>query len=210
LAGLDAVAWAHLLAQVVPLFEKRHEVRAWQAAFDKLNEAKGYNYLARIGCTHVHFVPVSSVSGQQTPDLEGRQGNQRVLCEVKTINPSDAEASSRHKVAHGQIVSGFTQDVLPTGFFDKLMATVKAAEKQMRSYCSDRSTRRIVYIILNFDDRLHQYGDDYVRQIRNFIVSCDLPEVKIVFDVKPRFYSATSQSPHSQLFSVLDSSWTAI
>jgi hypothetical protein len=50
LAGLDTAAWTYLRAQVLPLFERRHEVRGWQAAFDKLNEAKGYNYLARMGC----------------------------------------------------------------------------------------------------------------------------------------------------------------
>jgi hypothetical protein len=208
LAGLDAVAWAHLMAQVLPLFESRHEVRGWQAAFDKLNEAKAYNYLARLGCTEMAFIPVSSASGQKTPDLQGKLGASPILCEVKTINPSDLEAAARSAVANGLIVAGSTQGSLPDAFFRKLTATLKAAETQMKSYRSDGIARRMVYVILNFDDLLNEYGEDYLGQIQAFVTSSDLPKVEIIFDVKPKFYSAISESSPSRLFICsLDRSW---
>jgi hypothetical protein len=210
LAGLDAVAWAYLKAQVLPLFENRDQVRGWQAAFDKLNEAKAYNYLARLGCAEVTFIPVSSASGQKTPDLQGRLGTKTILCEVKTINPSDLEAGARSAVAHGQIVAGSTQGSLPDAFFRKLTATLEAAEAQMKSCCSDGTPRRVVYVILNFDDLLNQYVEGYLGQLQSFVTAATLPKVEIVFDVKPKYYSATSDSASSRLFVYsLDRSWLA-
>lgn len=208
LAGLDTAAWKFLKDQVLPLFERRHEVRGWQAAFDKLNEAKGYNYLTTLDCTDVAFIPVSSAPGQKTPDLGGKLGAKRVFCEVKTINPSDIEAASRSAVAHGQIVSGSIQGTLPDGFFDKLIATLKTAGTQMISYCSDESARRIVYVVLNFDDLLNEYAEDYLRQIQEFVKTQTLQAIEIIFDAKPKFYSATSESPSRQLFIYTpDGSW---
>src|SRR5690606_26662393 len=49
IAGIDALAWSQLKEQVVPLFVRKHPTRGWQAAFDKLNQAKGYQYLAKLG-----------------------------------------------------------------------------------------------------------------------------------------------------------------
>jgi hypothetical protein len=63
LQGLDASAWSYLKAQLAPLLAGRSEKRGWQALFDKLNEAKGYNHLISVGCTNVEFIPVSSVNG---------------------------------------------------------------------------------------------------------------------------------------------------
>lgn len=209
LARLDTAAWMFLKGQVLPLFERRHEVRGWQAAFDKLNEAKGYNYLTTLDCTDVAFIPVSSAPGQKTPDLEGKLGAKRVFCEVKTINPSDIEAASRNAVARGQIVSGSTQGTLPDGFFDKLIATLRTAETQMLSYYSDKSARRIVYVVLNFDDLLNEYAEDYFGQIQEFVKTNPLPAIEIIFDAKPKFYSATSESPARRLFICTpDGSWT--
>src|SRR5712672_3334694 len=49
LQGLDAAAWKNLKARVSPLLADRTEKRGWQALFDTLNEAKGYNHLVSIG-----------------------------------------------------------------------------------------------------------------------------------------------------------------
>lgn len=199
LDGLDAVAWAHLKAQVVPLFERKHQVRGWQPAFDKLNEAKAYNYLVSLGCAEVAFIAESTATGQKTPDLHGKLGTERILCEVKTINPSDDEAAARAAVARGHIVAGKTQGRLPDAFFIKLTATLRAAETQITSYCSDRAARRIVYVILNFDDGRNEYVEDYLGQIQDFATNPELPDVDIAFDVKPKFYSATSEACASRL-----------
>jgi hypothetical protein len=195
LGGLDLDAWTYLKTQVVPLFGKKNPPRGWQAAFDKLNQAKAFNYLVRCGCTQVAFVRESTVPGRKTPDLHGRLNTKNVLCEVKTINPSDDESAARV-----QMTARFIQGELPNAFFGKLTSTLKAAEKQMGSYCPNSDSQLIVYVVLNFDDSLNEYVDKYLEQIRSFCVSSPLPKVEIVFDTKPAYYSATSDSIASQLF----------
>ena len=61
----------------------------------------------------------------------------------------------------------------------------------MAAYDADNSIRRIVYIIVNFDDNLHQYDDDYSVQIDSFITANPMPQIEIVFHIKPPYYSAT-------------------
>lgn len=195
LAGLDSAAWLQLKEQVVPLFEKKDPVRGWQTAFDKLNEAKAYTYLAKLGCIELNFIPESSVPGQKTPDLNGKLGGASILCEVKTINPSDDEAKAR-----GQTIARSVQGDLPEAFFAKLSSTLKKADTQMDVYCRDGASRKFVYVILNFDDNLHEYVGHYMVQIRDFCRENKLPCVEIIFDVKPEFYSATTKSPTSSWF----------
>ena len=67
----------------------------------------------------------------------------------------------------------------------------------MDSYGPDTDVRTIVYVILNFGDNLHEYIEDYLEQLRSFLVVTPLPKIEIVFDVKPKFYSAASDSPAS-------------
>jgi hypothetical protein len=186
LQGLDASAWSYLKEQLAPLLAVRIEKRGWQALFDKLNEAKGYNHLVSIGCTNVEFIPVSSVNGQRTPDLQGALAGARVLCEVKTINMSEVEAIRR---TSGE-VGGITLQ-LPDGFFRKLTSDIETAKSQMAAYDANNTMRKIVYIIVNFDDRLHEYRDDHSAQIDSFIAANPTPKIEIVFHIKPRFYSAT-------------------
>src|SRR3984893_11399064 len=155
LQGLDASAWSYLKAQLAPLLAVRSEKRGWQALFDKFNEAKGYNHLVSVGCTNVEFIPVSSMNGQRTPDLQGALAGARVLCEVKTINMSEVEATRRTNGAAGSISLQ-----LPDGFFSKLTSDIETAKSQMTAYDADNSIKRIVYIIVNFDDNLHEYADD--------------------------------------------------
>ena len=195
LAGLDSAAWSQLKEQVVHLFEKKDPVRGWQAAFDKLNEAKAYTYLAKRGCSELYFIPESSASGQKTPDINGKLGGASILCEVKTINPSDNESKAR-----GQAIARSVQGNLPKAFFAKLCSTVKKADIQMDVYCRDGASQKFVYIILNFDDSLHEYVGRYMVQIHDFCRRKKLPCIEIIFDVKPEFYSATTKSPASSWF----------
>ena len=188
LRGLDPDSWAQLKAELVPLLTARDERRGWQALFDKLNEAKGYNHLVRIlGCTSVKFIPRSKVQGQKTPDLEGSLGPIKVLCEVKTINISKIEEGCRNEHTVRTIS---TQ--LPEGFFNKLKADLETAGKQMAAYCSVAPARRIAYVVVNYDDLLHEYAQDYSTQIGAFIVDNPVPELEVFFDTKPPFYSATA------------------
>jgi hypothetical protein len=160
LQGLDLPAWQHLKKDVAPLLQRRHPIRGWQLLFDKLNHAKAYNYLAVIGCTGIRFIPESPITGQKTPDLEAQLGPTKVLCEVKTINISEIEATRR---SSGGV--GSTETQVSDGFFNKLTADLRNAKKQMDMYAGSSDARRIVYIVVNFDDLLHQYEDDYKSQI---------------------------------------------
>src|SRR5271165_1851384 len=126
LQALDTAAWDYLKEQLAPLLTVRSDKRGWQALFDKLNEAKGYNHLLGAGCANVRFIPASSVRGQRTPDVEGTSAGTRVLCEVKTINMSEVEAIRRTNGAAGSISLQ-----LPDGFFRKLKSDIETATAQM-------------------------------------------------------------------------------
>jgi hypothetical protein len=55
LQGLDVTAWAALKAKLTPL-PKKHKKLVSQPLYDTLNEAKGYNYLAGIGCSRSPYL----------------------------------------------------------------------------------------------------------------------------------------------------------
>ena len=187
LQNLDSTSWEHLKAEVAPLLKKRHPTRGWQALFDKLNEAKGYGHLRRLGCTNIGFIPRSAVGGQQTPDLQAVLGPINVLCEVKTINISECEVNHR--------ISGSSRSILlqlPIGIFKKLKSDLEAAREQLAAVFTNAPVRNIIYLIINFDDSLHEYADDYAGQISTFLATIAMPDVEIEFHAKPPFYSATT------------------
>ena len=186
LQGLDATAWTYLKAELTPLLTAKDETRGWQQLVDKLNQAKAYNYLASIGCTNIRFIPESKIRGQRTPDLEASaQGGHGVLCEVKTINVSENEANRLHDWSVGA-----TTDQLPAAFFSKLARSVAQATAQMKAYSTDVTIRRIAYIIVNYDDRLHQCADRYQVQINQCMPNNPTPGVEVRFDIKEAYYNA--------------------
>jgi hypothetical protein len=187
LQGLDPGAWDYLKHEVAPLFEQKDPARGWRAAFDKLNQAKAYIHLKRIGCTDVEFIPESPTRGQKTPDLKGQLGETKVLCEVKTINISQDEANARTA-----IVARSIQRHLSDAFFEKLRSTLKTAKDQMACYYPNDDARRMVYVIINFDDGLHEYVEAYSDQLRSFVSDSPEPGTDVIFDVKAAFYSATA------------------
>jgi hypothetical protein len=188
LRGLDSAAWAFLKSELAPLLGAKDAKRGWQPLFDKLNEAKAYNYLKRAGYERVTFIPRSIVKGQKTPDLCGYAGPVKALCEVKTINISEIEADRR---SSGGV--GSSENHLPEGFFNKLAHDLAVARTQMNACDAGPVSRRIAYVIVNFDDALHEYGEIYQAQIEEYMkFSHPVPEVEAVFDIKPPFYVATS------------------
>ena len=112
-------------------------------------------------------------------------GATRVLCEVKTINVSQAEAAHRKD---GSVRGILIQ--LPVEFFNKLKSTLETARNQMAAYCPAAGTRKIAYVVINYDDLLHQFAARYEAQIKAFIAANPVPELEIFFDAKPAFYSA--------------------
>jgi hypothetical protein len=183
LQGLDAEAWEFLKGEALPRLKAQHPTRKWQQLFDTLNEAKGYNHLARIGCTDIKFIPRATTDKVQTPDLRGLLGATRVLCEVKTINVSDDEAN---RLAGDGV--GTTLPYLEQPFLDKLSSTIRTAASQLLAFDKDLASRRIVYVVFNFDDRIHEYADEYQKQIEAFLAGASLPDVKVILEIKPAFY----------------------
>jgi len=46
---------------------------------------------------------------------------------------------------------------------------------------------------------LHDYIDNYEGQLHTFCTSINPSSIEIVFDIKPKFYSATPDSPSGHL-----------
>jgi hypothetical protein len=187
LQRLDPQSWDYLKQGVTQLLQIKHPTRGWRAVFDRLNHAKAYNYLSREGCTCIRFIPESPVGGQRTPDLKAIRRDMLVLCEVKTINISEIEA--RRRVEGGV---GTTEASVSQGFLDKLIHDIENAKEQMGAYVAGRTARKIAYIVVNFDDNLHEYSDMYQRQIDTFLKTNTFPDVEIIFDVKSPFDTAMS------------------
>jgi hypothetical protein len=185
LAALDPAAWAFLKSDVTPLFRVKHEMRGWQQLFDKLNQAKAYNHLKRVGYETVRFLPPSSVQGRKTPDLEARKDSRRALCEVKTINVSDIEA---HRRVLGGVIE--VSDQLKPGFFGKLTSDLALAQEQMAAFDADPAVTKLAYVIVNFDDSLHEYADRYREQIERYMADHPTPALEVAFFWKPPFGSA--------------------
>lgn len=160
----------------------------WEPLYDTLNETKAYNYLKRIGCADVRFIPTSKAKGQKTPDLSAVSEGRNVLCDVKTINASDGEINRRWT---GGVRRG--TDRLDDGFFKKLRSDLVRAREQMLAYDSEGSARKIAYVVVNFDDLLHEYADRYQSQIDRFILGNQVTELEVVFDIKPAFHPAVAE-----------------
>lgn len=185
LAGLDSAAWAYLKAELEPLLELKHRTRGWQALFDKLNQAKAYNYLVSIGCSNVAFIPESRIRGQKTPDLRGRIVGREVFCEVKTFNVSEVEAAAR---TYGNARSIVVE--LPNEFFKKLQYDLNRAKDQLDSYCQADMPRKMIYLVFNFDDLFHEHAEGYSAQIDAFVGRIDIRGLEVITDIKSPFYSA--------------------
>ncbi len=71
----------------------------------------------------------------------------------------------------------------------------------MAAFSSAPEMKRIIYLVINFDDRLHEGVDDYLVQISEKREEFMMPGVEVILDVKPEFYSATSVSPASHILS---------
>ena len=163
LQGLDASGWSFLKNELAPLLRARHPVRGWQQLFDKLNQTKGYNHLKRLGCTGIRFIRELRIKGKLSPDIEAVDGDRVALCEVKTINISEIEAERRHT---GGVRT--STDQLNDLFLGKMRSTIEQAMQQMCAYNTDDRTRRIAFVIINFDDSSHEYADRYAPQLEEF------------------------------------------
>jgi hypothetical protein len=187
LQELDTAAWSFFKSELTPLLRARDAKRGWRPLFDKLNQAKAYSYLKHAEYTNIQFIPPSSVAGRETPDLQAELNHAAALCEVKTINVSDVEANRRFTGGVGTV-----EDQLNAGFFGKLASDVAKAKSQMSAHDPNPATKKIVYVIVNFDDSLHEYADRYQDQITRYVSEHPIPGIEVIFDIKPPFASAMS------------------
>lgn len=184
LQALDDAAWNAIKCDLARLVIKRDRKRGWQPLLDKLNEVKGYRYLVGSGYTDVHFIPRAT---SRTPDLEARLGPKSVLCEVKTINLSEAELQRRNDGSGGSIATH-----LSVGFLNKLKVTLETATDQMMKYRRDNEIKKIAFVVINYDDILHEYAANYKPQLDAFVASQSNLGLRVEFDIKPPFYWATA------------------
>ena len=110
---LDEDAWKALKDEAAQYLTCRDKRRGWHQLFDILGQADAYKHLGDIGCSKTRFIPRSDKEGRRTPDLEGLLDSQRVLCEVKTINVSDAELRARSEHTACKVKSEFGLRILP-------------------------------------------------------------------------------------------------
>ena len=159
LQALDGPSWEALKEKLRPhLNGLDRDGRGWQQLIEALNEARAYRYLAEdVGARDMRFVPETA---DQTPDIEAMAANALILCETKTISESDAEIYRRVQGA-----AGYISNRLPDEFLAKVLATIAGAAEQLRGYRSVEHARRMVFLIVNFDDALGEHAEDFYAQI---------------------------------------------
>ena len=177
LQELDSAAWKFLREEASAYLAKWDGYRGREQLLNIINQARAYHFLKNKGYTDIHFIPRCPKTGVRTPDLEGVCGSGKVICEVKTINPSDAETLRRQKGNY------LNDEPLASPFFDKLMSTITDAEKQIEAFDPSKEARHVVYIIPNFDDFWMEYNrkEEYFRQIDHHLSQNVASGIEIVF-----------------------------
>jgi len=162
LEQLDESAWNDLRSRAVSYVNvtdsKKH--RGWQQLFSALEEAKGYIYLRETGYSQISFL-----HGESLPDLIATNGNSAALLEVKTINASDREIAyfnDRSVVQEARNV----MYLIPAKLDAKLLSTIAAAKKQLRSYRPNETLRRICLLLIRFDMDVRK-GSKSIEQLKN-------------------------------------------
>jgi hypothetical protein len=150
--------------------------RGWEQLINILNQARAHNYLKDLGCSQVEFIQVGKGIQAKAPDLKAELNGQKVLCEMKTINPSQSEIERRYEAGVGS-----TTDFLDNAFLCKLDKTIEYAKIQLDRYDAGESAKRIVFLVVNFDDRLGECKDSYYRQIDSHLAVSPIRGIEIVF-----------------------------
>jgi hypothetical protein len=178
LGVLDVQAWRDLKERALPLLTVRDEKRGWRDLFDTLNEAKGYAFLRSIACTDVAFIKRQN---KKTPDLRAMLDGSPVLCEVKTINISQEEADRRDRVHHGEIRAFNVPAHVTPQLLQKVTSTLESAVGQLDHEDPDRTARRIVFTVLNFDDSVCDYQAEYIGDIDAHLLANPVVDTELVF-----------------------------
>jgi hypothetical protein len=192
LQKLDSAAWEFLKKEASVYLTRwdKKNLRGQQQLFDILNQAKAYKFLKdNMGCSEIHFIPRAKIKRVKTPDLEGEIGQVKIICEVKTINISDDEALLRSD----SFRDDDTWPKLEQVFFDKLIKDIDRAKEQIATYVTGIEARRIVYLIVNFDDFWGEFKENYFQQIDQYLCENIVHGIEIVFhNQRTAFHKAIS------------------
>lgn len=178
LAALDSASWQDLKKRAAGklIARQRQEGRGWQDLFDVLNEAIAYAYLAARGASNIQFLAAGKT---RTPDLSATIEGTQVLCEVKTVNKTEVQADRDQRVSSGELFVTDTITELPENWLAKLRDKIRDALQQLQNYGKADATF-VIFVAINFDDRLGDYHDRYFMQIDRFLDSMELGEVELV------------------------------
>lgn len=165
LSGVLPDARQALLAMVVGQIDQRNCERGWAQAFDLLNQARAYRYLADFGCREIIFLP-GSITGK-TPDLMAESSDGPVLCEVKTV----------HFTAR-------TAGRTPAMSVRKLAERLTAAANQLNTFPAAPPVRRIVYFCLDFPGEIFGAADTAAHReaVAAFAATEKPGEIELVLD----------------------------
>ena len=61
----------------------------------------------------------------------------------------------------------------------------------MTTYSQDADVKKVVYLVINYDDILHEWAATYSAQLAAFIANNPVPGLDIELDIKPPCYWAT-------------------
>jgi hypothetical protein len=178
LEALDEDSWRDMLERAAPLTIQRHPTRGWQSLFDTLNESKAFAYLQSLGCSEIGFIRRGK---EMTPDLRAVLNGRRVLCEVKTINISADEADCRQRIHQGEVIGRSVPTSVTAQMLAKVTDTLRRAIEQLDREDPKRTARRIVFIVLHFDDWVGDYQTEYVAQIDARLAAEPLEAAELVF-----------------------------
>lgn len=180
LAVLDDEGWRDLKerAALHLVSQTREQGRGWQSLFDVFSEARGFGYLASIGCIGVRFIKRTK---GKTPDLGAVRDGGPVLCEVKTINISKDEAEKRQRISKGAFVAGSTSIHVGDGFLKKLTATLEHAVEQLDGPDPERKAQRMVFTVVHFDDWVGDYQQEYFEQMDEHMLRHPVAGAELVF-----------------------------
>lgn len=199
LAALDEGSWEDLRARAAEklIARQRSEGRGWQDLFDVLNEAVAFAYLNAIGAENLRFLPPDKT--RKRPDIEGVIAQGRILCEVKTMNKSELQAGRDKLVMAGQPVVTKSPTTLPDSWLKKLAAKIGEALTQLRADASD-GVRMVIFVVINFDDRIGDYHDLYFRQIDEFLDDLELAGIDLVLFPSTNLFERTYAMRNATVF----------
>ena len=120
-------------------------------------------------------------TADKTPDLGALRNSSQLLCEVKTINVSQDEAERSQRVAQGAFVASSTSVHLGEGFLRKLVLTLEHAIEQLDGIDPARETRRVVFVVVHFDDWVGDYQPEYFEQLDEHLLRSPIKGAELVF-----------------------------